>query len=314
LGPNPALVTSNAVKTAESAPQAVSVKNAGLSSAFLFNPSNSLSSLASSLGLPQDNLTFTLLSFARAFSLPLESMRLVELRREVLAFVSSSPKTDREKARAEAFSLASIAAEAKGFKLSQEALGEYVAAMGDFFEGGSGEEGGSRQENDQHQQEENDHRGEPQVQPPNPAELRESFDKFSENDGLLGLMNAALKKNRRNWVVWPFKMCVGGTDLKIFVRILIEEPFSFAGSGLLMADITGPKRHWRFFLEKSPEGKFRARIGLVPGHEPSGLKALEIEAVKALGSFFTDVQVLNGEIMLADFLGCEALPSINEEV
>jgi hypothetical protein len=109
-------------------------------------------------------------------------------------------------------------------------------------------------------------------------------------------------------------MSVGGTDLRVFVRILIEEPFSITGPGLLMADITGPKRHWRFFIEKSHEGKFRVRIGLTPGQTPAGLKALEREAVKALGSFLADVQVLNGGIMLADFMDCEALPSVNEEV
>jgi hypothetical protein len=81
-----------------------------------------------------------------------------------------------------------------------------------------------------------------------------------------------------------------------------------------MADITGPKRHWRFFIEKSPEGKFRVRIGQSPGQGPLGLKTLEREAAKALGSSLApevDIQVLNGEIALADFLGCEALPSIN---
>jgi hypothetical protein len=275
-----------------------------------FNPSglsnspNPLSQLASSLGLPQDNLTFTLLTFARVFSLPLESMHIADLRKDILAFTPSSPKTDREKARAEVFSLASTAAASKGLKLGQEALAELAAAY-------SPEDDGKGQA----RHEEKGYPGEPQAQPPNPAELREAFDKFSESDGLLGLMNRIYKENGQNWVVWPFKMSVRGTELRVFVRILIEEPNP--GSGLLMADITGPKRHWRFFLEKPHEGKFRARIGLSPGLEPGGLKALERDAAKALGSFLgiePDLQVLNGEISLADFLGCEALPSINKEV
>jgi hypothetical protein len=306
---------------------AVSVNNAGSAPAPAGgfarisqpNTLNSLSQLASGLRLPQDNLTFTLLTFARVFSLPLESV--IKLRKEVLAFIPSSPKTEREKAMAEAFSLASAAAAAKGLKLSQEALGEYAAAMGDFpegnFAGSSDGEGEGQNENHQGKSQNQADGESPEnlMQPPNPAELKESFDRFSERDGLLGLMNRIFKENEQNWVVWPFKMSAGGTDLKVFVRILIEEPF--LGPGLLMADITGPRRHWRFFLEKSREGKFRARIGLSPGLEPLGLKALEREAAKALGSFLgcgAHVQVLNGEILLADFMGCEALPSINEEV
>ncbi|AEF81322.1 hypothetical protein [Leadbettera azotonutricia] len=275
-------------------------RDSGASGVSQLIPPNPLSQLASGLGLPQDNLTFTLLTFARAFSLPFES--IIDIRKEVLAFAPSSPKTGREKAKAEAFSLASTAAAAKGFKLSQGALAELAAAMGDY----SGESSGEK-----------DHSGEPFGQPPNPGELREAFAEFSESRSLLGLMDRVHKKNGSNWVVWPFKVSIGSTELKVFVRILIEEPFSDSGSGLLMADITGLRRHWRFFLERSHEGKFRARIGLVPGQEPEGLKTLETEAAKALGSFLgadADVRILNGEVMLADFMGCEALPSINEEV
>ena len=79
-----------------------------------------LSSLFSALKLPEDNLSKSLIGFARFFSLPLEPALLNSLRREAL--------NQRHPVR-ETAALGAAAAADKGLKLGEKALGEYVLAM-----------------------------------------------------------------------------------------------------------------------------------------------------------------------------------------
>ena len=79
-----------------------------------------LTNLLSSLKLPQDNLSRSIISFVRFFSLPLEPKLLNTLRREALG-----PKT----AGREAAALGAAAAADKGLRLGEKTLNEYAAAI-----------------------------------------------------------------------------------------------------------------------------------------------------------------------------------------
>ena len=85
------------------------------------NTAGNLSNLLSSLKLPQDNLSRSIIAFSRFFSLPLESKLLHSIRSSAL----SAGVPHREAA-----ALAQAAVSDKGLKLDKKALGEYAAAIG----------------------------------------------------------------------------------------------------------------------------------------------------------------------------------------
>ena len=82
-----------------------------------------LTNLLSALKLPQDNLSRSIVAFARFFSLPLEPKSLNSLRKDVLS-LSGKGMTLREAAV-----LGSAAAADKGIKLDKKALSEYAAVI-----------------------------------------------------------------------------------------------------------------------------------------------------------------------------------------
>jgi hypothetical protein len=88
---------------------------------------NRVFSLLSSLGLPRDSLSASIVSFARFFSLPLEPELLAEVRRQTIASgAAANPGGGKNR---EALSLAALAATDKGLRLSAAALEEYSAAI-----------------------------------------------------------------------------------------------------------------------------------------------------------------------------------------
>jgi hypothetical protein len=268
------------------------------------------------LGLPQDTLTSALLAFTRFFALSPGGDLLPALRREVLAAGTSLPKDSRRQARTEAEALAAAAAAAKGVKLSEEALENYAGSLlepwntdseGSFT--GQEEQGGKEACQDS---------------PdgcPGPGELQKLFEKFvdsGEDGGIAGLLNRIPGKNGQRWLVWPFKISSGGTDLRILIRLLIGGSLSSVlphhRPGRLIADIAGSRRCWRFVLDNTGEGKLKADINVFPEITPAALKNLEREAKGFLGAG-VEILVRNGDVLssFADFLAGEILPSVHEE-
>ena len=268
-------------------------------------------SAVASLGLPQDVLSITLLTFARLFSLTPGPDLLASLRKEILASGSSSPKTAKEKAVLEAKTLAAVAASDKGVSLSRESLEAYagISDNGDFTR--------------EHKRREERHHFFWQKDEIETGDLQELFEDSGQNGqagDLFNLLNRIPGKNGQRWIVWPFDFSAEGTELKVLVRLLIKEPRSntIAGGGLLIADITGPNRNWHFFLNKSDTGKLEVEITVLPGLAPKDLKALKKETEGFFGSLAAEIEISirNGEDVpsLVEELGYEALPSINEEV
>jgi hypothetical protein len=274
---------------------------------------------AALLGLPQDTLSFVLISVVRYFSLPPDAALLSRLRGTLLAGgAASSPKTGREKASLEAKALAAAAAEDKGLSLGPEALEEYAA-----MESGGGSGGGAWFSG----------RGQPEDEDPSGREETPDGEELAKRcarangagqkggkEGLLSWLNRLPGRNGQGWAVFPFKIKVRGIELRVSVRLLIKEhPFYASGKetgqGSVIVDIEGPAQNWRFILEKSG-GKSVMDITLYPGYsgQPGDIKALEKEA----GKFFSGMEIRvrrSDEVpSLTEQWHQEALPSVNEEV
>jgi hypothetical protein len=270
-------------------------------------------------GFPQDTLSFVLISAIRCFSLPPDAALLSRLRGDLLASgAASAPKTGREKAALEAKALAAAAAADKGLSLSPEALEEYAAAMEPdaWFSGRRGQ-----------QPEDEDPSGRKET--PDGEELEKWYAQANEigkeggKEGLLPWLNRFPGGNGQGWAVFPFKIRVRGTELRVSVRLLIKgHPFfasgKDAGQGHLIVDIEGPNQNWRFILEKNG-GKSVMDITVYPGLSGSpgsveDIKALEKEAEKFFGGMEIRVCGSGEAPSLTDQLYQEALPSVNERV
>ncbi|MDR0312936.1 MAG: hypothetical protein LBI14_05005 [Treponema sp.] len=260
------------------------------------------------LGLPQDALSNALLAFTRFFSISPDTALLANLRKEVLASGSSSPKTAKEKAAMESRALAASAAFDKGVTLSEEGLDEYAAVPSDS-------------DSSEHKRREGHFFN--KKDDPDAEELKKSFAHTGQNEGeehFLDLLNRIPGKNGQRWVVWPFNYGSGGTELSVLVRILIKEPISLKepiNRGLIIADIVGPQRKWHFVLDRSGPEKLDVNLFVFPGFE-RGLDQLQKEIEKTLKNLApeTECHIWNDEVapsLIAE-LGIETLPSINEEV
>ena len=264
---------------------------------------------AADMGFPQDVLSVTILAFARFFSLSPGSALVGTLRRELLASgKASSPQAAGEKADLEAEALGTIAALDKGVSLSPEALAHYARffTYPVFTEDGDDEESPGGES------------------PPAAEEIQAIAEEQTRKDTILDFLNSLPGKNGQYWTVFPFKIKVRGTEIKVFIRILNKGLLTSGEGGYIIADMAAPKRQWRCFLEKNA-GKFRADMRIFPGLPPRALKLLRKEAERFLkegaglpGGFrgFDEILVRNGEGVSSwvDDLCAEALPSVNEEV
>ena len=251
--------------------------------------------IAAAFGLPQDSLSVSLIAFLRFFSLSADPDVLKALRREILPSASSSPKSAREKAALEAKALAGTIAFDKGVDLSQEVLELLAGYLSpSVFD-------------------ENDKDNEPgREKLPNAEELESIAKEQSREEKFLDFLNSLPGKSGKKWLVFPFKINVKGTVLSVFLRLLKREPFFQGESEYLIVDIAGPKRQWRFFVEKI-DGKVRVDINVYSGLSAKALESLEREAKRF---FAGEVRVRNREEVPSwmEELCDEILPSVNEEV
>ena len=252
---------------------------------------------AAALRLPQDSLSISLIAFLRFFSFSADSDVLKILRREILA--SSSPKTAKEKILKDGKILAAVIAFDKGIELSQEALERYARLFSPpvFTENGSDEEN-SREEL------------------PAAEELGSIAKEQSKKEKFLDFLNSLPGKSGKNWIVFPFKINVKGTVLRVFLRLFKRELFFPGESEYVVIDIAGSKRQWRCFVQKI-DGKIRADICVSPGLSAKGLDSLEKEVKRFFAEGTIEViQVRNGEDIPSwmEDLCDEYLPSINEVV
>jgi len=306
---------------------------------------------ATNLGLPKDALSTALLVFTRFFSLSADKALIGSLRREILELLkSSSPGTAEEKAALEAKAMAAIIAADKGLLLTPAALERYArllmpaSLMPQFMaKTTQGKEAPSPKtaasSRDRGEKSSGVAQGEAgddsREKIPEPEELKAIAEAQMGEDGFLDLLNCLPGKNGQYWLVFPFSVNVKGIELKVLLRVLQSERGSVPGGpsaqedGQLIADISGPKRQWRCFVNKTA-GKFRADIRVYPEYHQRALDRLRKQAehflrkggglpgMKDSGNFggFEEIIVQNGDRipLWADDLWRDHLPFVDEEV
>ena len=274
--------------------------------------------IAAAMGFPKDALSVALLAFARFFSLSINPQQMSILRRDILtAGKQSSPGNAEGRAALEADALSACIALDKGVALSPEVLGRLSGLLTIPVSPDSGFPQKDRGEDGKPDRDEL----------PAAEEIKKIAEEYGGNEGFLDFLNVLPGKNGQYWVVYPFNIKLRGTELAVILRLLKREPVSLWESEQLMADIAGPKRQWRCFLEKKT-GKFRADIQVFPEVSAAALGELLKDAElffgkKAAGkslfgdfSGFEKIVIRNGKETASwvDDLCDENLTSINEEV
>jgi len=307
---------------------------------------------AASLGFPKDPLSVALLVFTRFFSVSADKVLIGSLRREILDLVkTSSPGTAEEKAALEAKAMAAVVAANKGVFLSPAALERYArflmptpfmatpfmatAFMPPPFmatpfmatKTAEEKEAPSNKAPVSSQDKREKPAGKTREESPEPEELKAIAGTQTQEDGLLDYLNYLPGRNGQSWLVFPFKINVTGIELNVLLRVLRSENGmvpgrrSAAEDGQLIADISGPKRQWRCFVNKSA-GKFRADIRVYPECSQSALDRLRKQAERFLGkktanfSGFEVITVRNGDKipLWTEDLWPEYLSFLDEEV
>jgi len=299
---------------------------------------------AANLGLPKDALSAALLVFTRFFSLSADKALIGSFRREILGLLkTSSPGTAEEKAALESKAMAAVIAADKGVFLSPAALERYARFFmppttppqkmsSPVMPKASGEKENASPKAAISSQ---DSGGGDLEEIPEPEELRAIAEAQMGEDGFLDLLNYLPGRNGQYWLVFPFSVNVKGIELKVLLRVLQSERGTNPGGipaqedGQLIADISGPKRQWRCFVNKNA-GKFRADMRVFPEYSPRALDQLRKQAgrflgkggglpgLKDSGNFggFEEIIMRNGDRipLWADDLWPDHLPFVDEEV
>ncbi|MDR0622850.1 MAG: hypothetical protein LBG10_00275 [Treponema sp.] len=309
--------------------------------------------LAQALGLPQDTLSASILSFARYFSLPLNSGLLAKIRRDSLspAPEKSVPGEDARSPAVQAkaaAALAAVAAAAKGVELSPRGLEKYALSLsgqeaadcpaeedrppagngnpGGGNSGGNSGGGEGREQGDGKEPalREKQRRAGKVVNPGDTAgadKFREKILKIEEQDPLLHLLNRFPGKNARRWIVIPFSLAGKTGEFRVSLRLLLHETPSGIFPGRLALDVSGGDKtasplRWLFVFDKPPEGESRLRIWLWPPEDKRTLNSFQKELSRLFSMSRKHIHLRNCEEFPSFATDCrdDILPSINKEV
>jgi hypothetical protein len=340
----PAFIPAKQTGKADSLPvKQPSVQGSGQNVKFPSTES-SLSGLLSSLKLPHDNLSRSIIAFARFFSLPLEPKFLTTLRREALSQAGKGA-VSRESA-----ALGSAAAADKGLKLGVKALGEYAAAIDgsikSFSKEGAAEPRASSTEGKQESETGGGNQGENNAQPDqngsnfrhnkqqdqkekqDPGEkLHDYLTKTLNDKPLLDLINRIPGKNGR-WIVIPFSFFQKGYEFNVSLRILLySNILNSAESAVferLTVDIAVKKKQKRWFisLERPKGGSSENQAASLTGSRvhifcetrtQAEKTRLRRDLAKALNLPLDSVEIRDEQLLFADSRD-DLLRSVDEEV
>jgi hypothetical protein len=277
----PAAKTASMLKTQPqikpSAPQAVSQT---------VHIQRSITSLISSLNLPQDKLSANLLSFARFFSLPFKPELMAEIRRQVFTPQAELIKqttaekpadTAADKIRS-ALLLAAAAAESKGVELSPKGLEYFAETIDPEREGGQGDgQNKDKQNKNQDKQEE--------YEEINGIILQKKACESEENNPLLSIMNKLPGKDGKRWVVNSFEFNKGDSNFRVSMRILLEPEQIREQAQFLALDIveTGKLFNRSSFVMESVNNRIKKLIIFSQSElAPSKISVLKKELSKLL--------------------------------
>jgi hypothetical protein len=227
------------------------------------NTPRSSASLSAVLGLPQDKLSASIISFARFFSLPLKPQLLADIRRQAFTppaqaghqasaakAVSANTNTAEESAALTAAktrqAFAAAAAESKGVELQQKGLESYAEAV----DPDSRRQDGGRRRRNREQNEQTE-----KVSSKNGSVKKSQFGEISspqfltadnlkkmsfensEQNPLLDILNKLPCKNGQRWVVYPFDFVEGGKEYLVSMRILLDDERSLNRAVCMALDI-----------------------------------------------------------------------------
>jgi len=230
-------------------------------------------SLSATLGLPQDKLSSSIISFAKFFSLPLKPQLLTELRRYALAPPSqtanhySSAATAAtakpalanataaentnasfatEKSR-QALSLSAAAAESKGVELTPKGLESYAQAIDPDSRRHDEDRQRRRRNREQDEQEEKNSLKTESVKKPQYGEasstqltadsLKKMFFENEKQNPLLEILNRLPCKNRQRWIALPFNFEEGDKNYNVSMRVLLDDERSSNRAVCMALDI-----------------------------------------------------------------------------
>jgi hypothetical protein len=240
------------------------------------NTPRSAASLAAALGLPQDKLSASIISFARFFSLPLKPQLLADIRRQAFAppaqtgnqsiavktalteaaaakVISANANTAEDTSASlnaaktrQAF--AAAAAESKGVELQQKGLELYTEAVDPDSRRQDGGHQRKRRNRDQNEHTEKVSSKNGSVKKSQYAEIsspqfftagnlkKMSFENSDQNP-LLDILNRLPCKNGQRWIVYPFDFVEGGKEYFVSMRILLDDECSLNRAVCMALDI-----------------------------------------------------------------------------
>jgi hypothetical protein len=259
-----------------------------------------------SLGLPQDALSSSLISFFKFFSLPLDSSVLKQMRRDVL---DSKPGNGKS---ADSTALAASAAFDKGIHLSDEALKEYAAAID------PAERSSSERSSHEHQGEQENPQKRNTEEPKTPLseDLKNLIDEIDADGSLLSHLNKIPGKNGQKWIVLPFNFVSGAIEYSVSVRILLDTKNDLHHIvERLTVEVQTNERRWVFVTSKEKDGSYIGKAAISPmlqkREQSIFLKELEV----LLGDFVSEISFID-ENAVSSFVDCrnDIIISVNEEV
>jgi len=238
------------------------------------NTPRSAASLSAALGLPQDKLSSTIISFARFFSLPLKPQLLANLRRYALAPPSqtanqSSATVNADAAKTvpananaagdanaslttektrQALSLSAAAAESKGIELTPKGLESYAEAVDPESRRQNNDHQRRRRNREQDEQAEKTSLKSEAVKKPQNGEssstqlfTADSLKKMSlenaEQNQLLEILNGLPCKNGQRWIVLPFDFIEDDKKYSVSMRVLLDDEHSLNRAVYMALDI-----------------------------------------------------------------------------
>jgi len=252
-------------------------------------------SLSAALGLPQDKLSSSIISFAKFFSLPLKPQLLTNLRRYALAppsqtanqfsaassanaakpaLANATASFATEKTR-QALSLSAAAAESKSVELTPKGLESYAMSVDPDSRRQDDDRQRRRRNREQDEQEEKkslkteavkkSQHGE--ISPPQLTadNLKKMFFENEKQNPLLEILNRLPCKNGQRWIAFPFDFEEGDKNYNVSMRVLLDDEHSSNRAVCMALDIlesakAAPDRRWLFVTESANDKPMRVSV------------------------------------------------------
>ena len=230
-------------------------------------------SLSAALGLPQDKLSSSIISFAKFFSLPLKPQLLANLRRYALAPPSQTANQSSvaanttaakptfanataaentnasfatEKTR-QALSLSAAAAESKGAELTPKGLESYAQAVDPDSRRHGDDRQRRRRNREQDEQDDKNSLKTEAVKKSRHGEyssprftadgLKKMFLEKENQTPLLEILNRLPCKNGQRWIVLPFDFEEAEKNYNVSMRVLLDDERSSNSAVCMALDI-----------------------------------------------------------------------------